>query len=382
MRGFGAVQACFGIESTLDLLAERLGMDPVELRRRNVLRPGDRFPTSGQSVGDAVPLLELIDQCVALPLPPPPDGAFDLPGGTGGTTRGEGVRRGVGFALGVKNHLYAQGVPDHAGVVLVADAEGVEIRSAATEVGQGIGSALLQIATDALGGLPVRLGQVTSDLPPTGSSSASRQTWISGGAVLLAAEELARRLRDRAGVVDGPLPPLADLLGDETIEVVAEHRAPATSAGDPWGQGDVHVSWMFVAHRAVVDVDVDLGIVRLAQVATAQDVGRAINPREVHGQITGGIAQGVGLALYEHLDATGGIVTNASLADYLIPTAADVAPVEAVLVEVPDPVGPLGLKGVGEPPTLSSGPAVAAAVRAATGRPAPRLPIRPEDLVG
>jgi CO/xanthine dehydrogenase Mo-binding subunit len=102
----------------------------------------------------------------------------------------------------------------------------------------------------------------------------------------------------------------------------------------------------------------------------------------VHGQITGGIAQGVGLALYEHLDAVGGIVTNASLADYLIPTAADVAPVEAVLIEVPDPVGPLGLKGVGEPPTLSSGPAVASAVRAATGRPVLRLPIRPEDLVG
>lgn len=376
MRGFGAVQACFGIESTLDLVAARLDIDPIELRRRNALRPGDIFPTSGQRVSDSAPVLDLIDACTAIALPPP---ATCWPGGDGGTTRGEGVRRGVGFALGVKNHLYAEGVPEHAAVVLVADRNGVEIRSSATEVGQGIGSALVQIATDALGGLAVRLGTPRSSLPAAGSSSASRATFVSGGAVLLAAEELRRRLEMRAG---GPaLPPLADLLGDDVVEVTAEFRAPVTAEPDRHGQGNVHVSWMFVAHRAVVDVDVDLGLVRPVQIATAQDVGLAVNPREVHGQITGATAQGLGLALWEHLDADGGMVRNATLADYLIPTAADVPPIEVTLVEVPDAAGPLGLKGVGEPGVLSSGPAIAAAVRAATGRICPRIPIRPDDLV-
>ncbi|QYG91035.1 molybdopterin-dependent oxidoreductase [Iamia sp. SCSIO 61187] len=404
MRGFGAVQACFGVESTMDRLAAALDLDPVELRRRNVLVPGDAFPTSGQTVGSSAPLHELIDRCTALPLPPSAAAAFDpadplaAPGGVGRTSLGAELRRGVGFALGVKNHLYGEGVAEHAEATVVIDAEGVEVRSAASEVGQGITSALAQLAADAVGPLPVRVATAHTDHGYAGSSSASRATWMSGGAVRRAAMAAAGQLRGRAAAHLGvaadevDIAPdgvgtaerrcaLATLVGADPIVATRTYRAPRTEQGDPSGQGDVHVSWMFVAHRAVVDVDPELGLTRVVQVATAQDVGRAVNPREVRGQVDGGIAQGLGLALMEDLTCTGGVVENASFADYLIPTAADVAPTEVVLVEVPDPDGPVGLKGVGEPPSLSSTPAIAAALRHASGREVVRVPARPQDLV-
>ncbi len=204
MRGFGAVQACFGIESTMDLLASRLGMDPVELRRRNVLRPGDVLATSGQPFDASVDLLELLDRCVALPLPSStagsasgeePSGAYARPGGTGRTSRGEGVRRGTGVALGIKNHLYGEGVAEWALATVRLGAEGAEVVTAATEVGQGIDSVLVQVATDALGGVPARLGPVTSAAGYAGSSSASRQTWMATGAVLAA----CARISDQVG---------------------------------------------------------------------------------------------------------------------------------------------------------------------------------------
>jgi CO/xanthine dehydrogenase Mo-binding subunit len=175
---------------------------------------------------------------------------------------------------------------------------------------------------------------------------------------------------------------LADVLGGEIVEVQGRYDAPPTAAGDPTtGAGDVHAAWMFVAHRAVVDVDVDLGLVRVVQIATAQDVGRAVNPREVRGQVDGGIAQGVGLAVLEHLDTVGGLVRNATFTDYLVPTAADMPATVVELVETREPRAPFGLKGVGEPPVLSSTPAIAAAIRRATGRPVTRVPVRPEDLL-
>ena len=492
MRGFGAVQACFGIESTMDLLAARLGLDPVQLRRRNALRPGDPFPTTGQAFDASVDVAGLLDRCVALPLPdarrrpPPPPrhtvrwmgaGATDqrtvsgerahdrdpygLPGGTGRTSTeaDEGVRRGIAVALGIKNHLYGEGVDEWSLASVRISAAGAVVETAAAEVGQGIGSALVQVATDALGGLPTRLATARSEAGYAGSSSASRQTWMASAAVLSACaravEELALVVARRHGVdpawvalVDGGVVvtrragsvptdgeatelsgvaeaarstevaeanrvtevtevtaldevdafeaegasggpwsssrrlSLAEALGEEEVEAGARYDAPTTDSGDPTtGQGDVHVSWMVVAHRAVVDVDTELGIAKVVQVATAQDVGRAVNPREVRGQITGGISQGLGLALTEHLSAPAGIVANGSFTDYLIPTAADMPEVVVDLLEPGDPLGPLGLRGVGEPPSLSSTAAIAASLRDATGRPVPRVPARPDDLI-
>ena len=139
--------------------------------------------------------------------------------------------------------------------------------------------------------------------------------------------------------------------------------------------------WAFAAHRAVVDVDLDLGLVRVIQIATGQDVGKVLNPLQATGQVEGGIAQGIGLAVMEELvfDAEGR-VRNASFTDYLIPTALDMPDVLITLIEEPEPGAPFGAKGIGEPPTISSTAAVLSAIRAATGLDLPRVPLRPQDI--
>ena len=159
------------------------------------------------------------------------------------------------------------------------------------------------------------------------------------------------------------------------------HKHRLTEPLDDDGQGDADVSFAFAAHRAVVDVDIDLGLVRVVQVATGQDVGKVLNPVQVTGQIEGGIAQGVGLAVMEEIVVTDGLVRNPSFTDYLIPTFADTPEVLATPIEVPEPGAPFGAKGVGEPPTISSTPAVVAAIRSATGVDVTRVPVHPWDLV-
>ncbi len=164
------------------------------------------------------------------------------------------------------------------------------------------------------------------------------------------------------------------------FEEEAEYHHRLTHPLDHDGQGDAHVSLVCAAHRAVVDVDVDLGLIRVVQIATAQDVGKALNPLQVLGQIEGGIAQGLGLATMEELTLRNGRIQNPSFTDYLIPTALDMPTVVATLVEEPEPGAPFGAKGVGEPPTISSTPAIVAALRAATGKVLPRVPVRPQDI--
>jgi CO/xanthine dehydrogenase Mo-binding subunit len=169
----------------------------------------------------------------------------------------------------------------------------------------------------------------------------------------------------------------------EPIEETVEHHHVRTHPLDADGQGDAHVSFAFAAHRAVVDVDAELGLVRVVEIATAQDVGRVINPLQVVGQLEGGIAQGVGFAVMEEVVVEDGVVRNASFTDYLIPTALDMPEVAiAALVEEPEPGAPFGAKGVGEPPIISSPAAVVAAVRGATGRPLTRIPMRPQEIAG
>jgi CO/xanthine dehydrogenase Mo-binding subunit len=166
------------------------------------------------------------------------------------------------------------------------------------------------------------------------------------------------------------------------IEMTREYHHRETQKLDAKGQGDAHVTFAFAAHRAVVDVDTELGLVRVVEIATAQDVGKAMNPLAVEGQIEGGIAQGLGLALMEEIQVVDGLVRNASFTDYLIPTILDMPPVELDVLELGDPDSPYGLRGIGEPPTISSTPAVVAALRAATGAELPRVPVRPDDMIG
>ena len=175
---------------------------------------------------------------------------------------------------------------------------------------------------------------------------------------------------------------LSALLGDDAIEETVEWHHRETYPLDENGQGDAHLQFAFSAHRAVVDVDLELGLVKVIELATTQEVGRAINPQALEGQIHGGTAQGLGLALLEEIQVKDGRVLNASFTDYLLPTILDMAPMQIEILEHPDPDSPYGLKGVGEPPHISTPPAVVAALRAASGRPLTRIPVRPEHIVG
>src|SRR5262249_26708921 len=176
---------------------------------------------------------------------------------------------------------------------------------------------------------------------------------------------------------------LAGLVGAEPVERTVEWRHRPTQPLDPvTGQGNAHVQYAFAAHRAVVDVDTELGLVRVVELACAQDVGRALNPQAVVGQIHGGSAQGLGLAVMEEIQVQDGLIRTPPFTDYLIPTILDMPPMRVDVLELADPHAPYGLRGVGEPPTISSTPAIVAAIRAATGLPLTRIPVRPEHLVG
>src|ERR687887_274077 len=389
MRGFGAVQVAIGHEAQMDKLAAALGMDPVELRIRNAMKPGSRMPT-GQVVPEPAPVAELLEQLQAMPMPP--EAAADgrdlreLPGGVSNTTHGEGVRRGVGYAVGFKNVGFSEGFDDYSTArvrLSIDDGEPlVEVHTAAAEVGQGIVTVQAQIARTELGVERVAVIGADTRVGSAGSSSASRQTYVTGGAVKAACEAVREKLEALAAERGVDATPEAALLDGESLEETIEWHHKETFKLDSDGQGDAHLQFAFSAHRAVVDVDTELGLVRVVELATTQEVGKAMNPQALEGQIEGGTAQGMGIALLEEIQVSEGKVLNASFTDYLLPTILDMPPMQIEVLEHADPEAPYGLKGVGEPPNISTPPAVAAALRAATGRELARVPVRPEHLVG
>jgi xanthine dehydrogenase D subunit len=392
MRGFGAVQVCFAYEAQMDRLAAALRLDPLELRELNALGTGDSMPTTGQLIDTPLPTVDVIRSLQAMPLPEPPIAAHhsELPGGSGLTTEPHHVKRGVGYALGIKNLGFSEGSDDYAQARVRITADGAIVETAAIEVGQGLVTVLAQIARSALGITHAEVAHVdTSRIDSAGSTSASRQTQLSGGATLEAAQRLRGRLLaryrgddlDDEGVWKGEelLIPWAEL-ADQGWEETVTFRHPPTTRPDENGQGVIHADFAVAGHRAVVDVDTELGLVKVVRVDTAQDVGLAINPQSVRGQIEGGILQGVGLAVMEELVMKDGVILNPTFTDYLLPTILDAPDVEALLIEREGSWGPYGAKGVGEPPTISSTAAVAAAIRAASGKEINRIPVRPQDI--
>jgi xanthine dehydrogenase D subunit len=414
MRGFGAPQVAIAYEAQMDRVAAAAGVHPVEVRRRNALAEGGTLP-SGQAIRGPVATVTLLDRLEALPLPGSAAGdgaaaAHDprtLPGGSFGATLGEGVRRGVGYAAGFKNIAFSEGFDDPATArVALAARDGrvvVEVHTAASEVGQGVLGVQEQIARTELGVAEVHVLAADTQVDSAGSASASRLTWMVGGAVRAACVAVRTRVLERAAqalpgaggggavlsIADGSVLrdgeaalTLVELLGDERIEETRTYRHDPTEELDPvTGQGDAHAGFAFVAHRAVVDVDVELGLARVVELAIAQDVGRSINPMALEGQLEGGSIQGLGLALSEELLTDGGIVQNTGFGSYRIPTIVDAAPVPAFVFELGDPATPYGLRGAGEMPSISSTPAILAALRAATGHALTRAPVRPEELV-
>src|SRR5207249_8869387 len=327
MRGFGSVQNCYAHEAQMDKLAAELKMDPVELRTRNALQTGDTLIT-GQVIDGPVPVAELLKSIAAMPLPASGEGKggdvdlTKLPGGVANATHGEGVKRGVGYAVGFKNIGYSEGFKDYstARVRLFAkDGKArVEVHTAAAEVGQGVVTVQAQIAGTELGVNDVVVLNADTDVGSAGSSSASRQTYITGGAVKAASEAVCKRVLELAqselhpasplridndevvGADGKPIVALATLLGDAVIEETRVFHPRRTQHLDPeTAQAEAHMQFAFAAHRAVVDVDTELGLLKVVELATAQDVGKAINPLAVQGQLEGGAAQGLGLAVME-----------------------------------------------------------------------------------
>jgi xanthine dehydrogenase D subunit len=407
MRGFGAVQVAVAYEAQMDKLAAAVGVSPVEIRRRNALDEGGTLPT-GQAVRGPVAVSALLEALEERPLPRERGDGDDprtLPGSTFRSGDGEAVRRGVGYAAGFKNIAFSEGTddPTTARVRLTAR-DGrpvVEVHTAASEVGQGVLGVQEQIARTELGVAEVDVLPADTTIDSAGSASASRLTWMVGGAVRAACaavrtaalERAAERLGDRDAVLtlrDGAVwrgeeraIEVEDLVADAPVEATRTYRHGPTEPLDPaTGQGDSHAGFAFVAHRAVVDVDVELGIARVVELACAQDVGKVVNPLALEGQLEGGSIQGLGLALSEEmLVGDDGRVRTQSFGAYRIPTIVDAAPVPSIVLELGDPDTPYGLRGAGEMPSVSSTPAILAALRDATGRAVTRAPARPEDLV-
>jgi CO/xanthine dehydrogenase Mo-binding subunit len=324
---------------------------------------------------------------------------LDLPGGSGRTADRRNIVRGIGWGVSMKNLMYSEGFDDYSTARCTLSNGSVELKFATSEVGQGFVTLAPQIARSVLGVDDVTYDTIDTQIGSAGSTSASRQTWMSGGAVDGACRMVRERLFEHVGALHGIDPirlaiddtDIIDTIGtlrisvqeasaNFTVSETFEYHHRTTEDLDENGQGNCHVAFAFVAHRAVVDVDVELGLVKVVQIATAQDVGRVLNPMSVTGQIEGGIAQGLGLAVMEEIIVTNGIVRNPSFTDYLLPTALDAPEVVISMIEEPDPQAPMGAKGVGEAPCISVTPAIVAAIRNATGKTIDRCPVRPQDI--
>jgi CO/xanthine dehydrogenase Mo-binding subunit/aerobic-type carbon monoxide dehydrogenase small subunit (CoxS/CutS family) len=412
-RGFGVPQSTLLNETLVDMLAQQLGHDPLELRFEQALRAGDATPT-GQVLAASAGLQACLaalrpawraarERAEAFNARAPRqagDVALAAPASSDPHRRyGAAKRRGVGVACmwyGIGNTVIAN--PSSMQVGLRRDGRFV-LYNGAVDIGQGTYTIMAQICADALG-VPVALiDQTAADTDLTrdaGKSSASRQTFVSGNAAKAAGEDLRARLLARLGLpaharlalegatlrgeADGRRAALdlamlpADERGD--VDVGSGYFDPPTVPLDADGQGVPYATYGFAAQFAEVEVDVTLGTVRVLAIHAAHDVGRAINPTQVEGQIHGGIAQGLGLALMEEYHA--GRTDN--LHDYLIPTAGDIPPITVHLVEDAEPLGPYGAKGVGEPALVATAPAILNAIHHATGVRIVEVPVTPDRL--
>jgi len=416
-RGFGVPQAAIAHEALLDGLADRLGIDRLEIRRRNALRAGSTTAT-GQVLAASAGLPACLDA-----LRPHWDRLRAEAAAHNGRATSAGevgsvgeaaragrarTRRGVGIGAmwyGIGNTSMTN--PSTIEMGLGRDGA-VTLFSGAVDIGQGASTVLVQIASDALGVPADRVALVSGDTDRTadaGKSSASRQTFVSGNAARLAGLDLRRQLLALAGVADGAAADLAIADGAVTVagaggrtaavdlgelaEVTGFDRStpcvllgrgrfdPRTTPLDADGQGEPYQTYAFGAQVALVEVDVDLGTVKVLRVVAAHDVGRAINPTQVEGQIHGGVAQGLGLALLEAY--VPGRTDN--LHDYLIPTVGDVPPIDCLLIEDAEPSGPYGAKGVGEPALVPTAPAILGAIDDAVGVRISTLPATPDRVL-
>ncbi len=394
MRGFGAMQTVFGYESQMDRIARALGLDPVQVRQINALGRGDSLPV-GQVMETHVALPELAERVWAALGPP-------------GRPRASHLKVGRGLACNFQPYGRIVWLHDWASAWVGFEMDGsLVVRCGAPDVGGGQASSLCQIAAEVLGVSLEQVSVYVSDsalTPLAGTTTASRQLYMSGNAVLKAARELRAQLLAVAapllgaepgrlelanGTVatpDGRALPLPDVMRECARAgvprgLLAVYHAPAGEPVDlATGSGKVFPDYTFGAHAAEVEVDTQTGAVRVLRYVAGHDVGRAINPQSVEGQIQGGTVQGLGYGLMEEVVVEDGINLTTSFASYLIPSAADVPDVEPIVGESGEGLGPFNARGIGEPPIGPPAAAVANAIADATSARLVRLPMTPERV--
>ncbi len=376
-RGFGGPQGIFAAENQMNRLAEALGMDPVTLREKNVLREGSLLSV-GTPVPEGVSIAQVLESCAGQSFWERKDAGWARrPGpGTveGGDSSGSPRRRGIGIACAFKNVGFSFGAPEECWAVVelhgAAEIEEVVLRHAGAEVGQGAHTVMQQMAAEAVGVPLEKVRLVVMDTARThnsGSASASRMTFMAGNAIRGAAER-ARK---------------AWLAEERPAVGVYQYRPPKTTPYDPQtGHSKPNFAYGYVAEAVEVEVDVETGHVYLLNVFCANDVGRAVNPTLVQGQIEGAVVQAQGYATMEELVVREGRILNPYLSTYLIPTVLDVpSQVKSIILEYPDPLGPWGARGMGEMPFLPLAPAIIAAVHDATGVWFDEIPLTPQRVV-
>ena len=372
-RGFGAPQALFMAELQMNKLAERLKMDPVELRMRNALRPGDTLNVQTPAPGP-ISIVEVIEAAARRGGWDNAEGAWKLSPAATDEKRPAHIVRGVGIAAGFKNIGFSFGYKENCWArVEIHGNETIErvvVYNAAAEVGQGNHTILAQLAAEGVGVPYEKVEMITMDtlnMGNAGSASASRLTFMSGNAVKGAAEQ-ARAKWD-----------------NEEHPAIAEYTylAPETTPFDKeTGKCMPNFAYAYVAQVAEVEVDTDTGYVHIKKIISADDVGKALNPTLVEGQIEGGVVQAQGYVMMENFITRDGYVLTDQLSTYLIPTIRDIPDVvESIVVEVPDQRGPWGAKGLGELPYLPMAPAIISAVHAATGVWFNEFPLTPERVL-
>ncbi len=365
-RGFGGPQGAFAAETQMNRLAEELGMDPIEIRRRNVLQEGSLLSV-GTPLPKGVSMPQVIDQCAqdaenlqSALIRQPEDSPH--------------LHRGFGFACAFKNVGFSFGAPEQSMATVElhggAEIERVVVHHAGAEVGQGTHTVMAQMAAQALG-VPLEIVEmVVSDTAKTddsGSVSASRMTFMAGNSIKGACEKALERWQAE----------------DRPAIATYQYRPPPTTPYDPQtGKSEPNFSYGYVAQAVTVEVDTETGHIRILDIVTADDVGNAINPQQVQGQIEGAVVQAAGYTILENFIQKDGYVETQHLSTYLIPTIQDVPErVISKILEYPDPIGPFGARGMGEMPFLPVAPAVIAAVHDATGVWFHEFPLTPERIL-
>lgn len=371
-RGFGGPQGAYAAEGMMNRLADVLGVDPIEIRRRNLLNE-ESITIVGTPLPKGVSIDKVVEQCGLQ------SGYWQRDNGTFkqrpvSQPSDPSKRRGVGMACAFKNIGFSFGAPEQCwGTIEIhgeAEIEKVVVRHAAADVGQGVHTVIVQMAAEAVGVPIEKVELIASDTAYTdnsGSASASRLTFMAGNAIRGAAEIAVQKWQDEERPAVG----------------VYQYRPPKTTMYDPkTGRAEPNFAYGYVAQIVEVEVDIETGHVDLIRVVSANDVGRAINPQQVQGQIEGAVVQAQGYAIMENLVSREGKILNPFLATYLIPTVYDIPKeIKSVILEYPDPIGPWGARGMAEMPFMPLAPAIADAVHDATGVWIDSIPLTPDKVV-